>query len=155
MNALGHHDGVFAVGSVIHVVRIFNAYGLYLLASRGIDFSQAIAKIVQCPERLQIIRRSDVLRLAPDFEVVDDLEGSEDERVYGVAAAIRDINKVGEAPHRRGKIPGPSLRINIVGIDHPRHAGEQADLGVSRSLDCEPSNEREKHRQSMPDSPSD
>ena len=93
--ALGDDNGVFAIGRVVHVVRVLDANGLAFLSRRRIDFRQAIAQIAQNPECLQIVRRRDMLRLSSDLEVIHDPKGLRIDHVHGVAVAIGDVNQIG------------------------------------------------------------
>ena len=47
--ALGHDDGVLAVGRVVHVIGIVDVDGLAFFAGVGINFSELIAEILGHP----------------------------------------------------------------------------------------------------------
>src|SRR2546422_9429739 len=72
---LRHDNRVPAVRSVIHVVRILNLDGLALLSGGWIDAREAVAKVVEHPQLLEVVGWNDVLRLAAHRKMRADLEG--------------------------------------------------------------------------------
>ena len=80
---LRDHDGALAVGREVHVVGIVAPRsacpGLPVVGSIGVRLPLVGALgIVGDPERLQVPRRHDVLRVEADLELVDDLERRRD-----------------------------------------------------------------------------
>ena len=98
---LRHDDRVLAVRSVIHVVRVLNLDGLAFLAGRWIDAREAVAKVVEHPQLLEVVGWNHVLRLAAHRKMPDDLERLRVDDVDGIAAAIRNVDQRRKMAHHR------------------------------------------------------
>ena len=92
MEPFGDDDRIPPVRCEVHVVRVVDRNRRARLAGLRIDRRQAVAEIVRDVERLQVVRRCDVLRERTDGEVFDDLEGLRVDHVDGRALAVGDVD---------------------------------------------------------------
>ena len=119
------------VGREVHVVRVVDGDGLARLARRGIDRRQAAVGaplgVVGHPERLQVPRRHDVLRVDADPEPVDHLERGGIDHVDVVGLQVRHVDARQRARHRRAQLARPRLAVEVRGVRHGRHARHRLD----------------------------
>ena len=127
MQPLGDDDCVASVDREVEVVRIVDGNRFAGTSRNWIDRRQGVPDVVVDVQRLQVVRRCDVLRQRADREVVDDLVRGRVDHVDGVARAVRYVDARrrlgrGRAEHS-GVVVGievePPALGNVVG-HHPR-----------------------------------
>src|SRR5260370_34756819 len=119
---LRHDNRVLALRSLIPVVRILNLYRLAFSSSGWIDAREAVAKVVEHPQLLEVVGWNHMLWLAAHRKMADDLEGFRVDDVHAIAAAARNVDQRWKAAHRRSKPAGPVRGVDVEGVQHPPHA---------------------------------
>ena len=126
---LGDHDRGLAVGREVHVVRVVDRERLAGLAGLGVDRRQAAVGaalgIVGDPQRLQVPRRHDVLRADADLEAIDHLQRRRIDHVNVIAAQVGHIDAREVACDRGHDLAGSLLAVEVLRIEHRRHAGHR------------------------------
>src|SRR5205823_7742814 len=105
--AFGDDDRVATVRREVEVVRISDRHLLAGLSRKRVDRREAVAGIVVHPERLEVVRRSDVLWQRSGGEMPDDPEAVRIDLVDRVAAAVRHVDPLGESPYYGAQPTGP------------------------------------------------
>ncbi len=130
---LGHDDRVLAVGRPIDVVGIVDRDRLARLAGQGIDRRQAAVGaafgVVGDPQRLEVPRRHDVLRIAADLERVDHLQRRGVDHRHRVRTPVGDIDPRQRVLDGGAELAGLGLAVEVGGIEHGRHARHAGDGG--------------------------
>ena len=126
LECLRDHDGRAAVRREVHIVGIVDGHGLARLARGRIDGGEAPVgaplRIVRDPERLEVPRGHDVLRIDSHLELVENLEGHRIDDVDIIGLEIGHVD-AGERLGRRGAhLVRSCLAVEIGGIHHRRHA---------------------------------
>ena len=126
VDALGHHDGEFAVGRVVHVVRIFDRDGLAVNSGGGVDLGKAVAKVVEHPQRLQIVGRRDVLGLAANGKMPNNAISFRIDNVDRITAAVGNINERRKLAHHGAELAGGVSGIDIQFVQNRRHSRQRS-----------------------------
>ncbi len=131
LQRLGDDDRRFAVGAEIHVVGIIDRDRLAGLAGLRIDRRQAAVGaalgVVGDPQGLEIPRRHDVLRIDPDLELVDHLQGRGIDHVDVVGLAVGHVDARQRITDRARQLARADLAVEVGRVGHRRHAGHRLD----------------------------
>ena len=103
---------------------VFGSIGVRLPSVRALG-------VVGDPQRLQVPRRHDVLRVEADLELVDHLERRRVDHVDVVRLHVRHVDARQVARDRRAQLAGGGLAVEVGGIGHRRHAGHRVDRGAA------------------------
>src|SRR5436309_12883874 len=96
-------DGVFTIGRVVHVVRILDVYGFPFLPCRWIDLRQAVALVIEYPQRRQIIGRGYMLGKPPHAKCFDDFVARGIDYGDGVAFGVGNVHSIWKVSHTRSR----------------------------------------------------
>ena len=105
--------------------------GLPVFGSIGIRLPLLrVLGVVGDPQRAQVPRRHDVLRVEADLELVDDLERRRVDHVDVVATGRAARRRAAGRRRRAGLIlPAVGFAVEVGRIGHRRHAGHRATTG--------------------------
>ncbi len=131
----GHDDGVLAVRREVQVVRVVHLDGLSGLAGGRVDRGEGVTAIVVDPQGLQVPGGDHVLGLDPDRDGVDDPVGRRVDDGHRVGVGVRHVDAGREVLDHGGELVRPVRRVDVVRIEHGRHAG-QTGRGGRRGLDA-------------------
>ena len=134
-------DGVFTIGRVVHVVRILDVYGFPFLPCRWIDLRQAVALVIEYPQRRQIIGRGYMLGKPPHAKCFDDFVARGIDYGDGVAFGVGNVHSIWKVSHSRSQVSGPVRRIDVVGIENRRHTWKRTNP-LCRCFLCEEAHEQ-------------
>ena len=110
-------DGVFAIGGVVHVVRIINRNGLAFFAGGWINGGQTVSLVVENPQPGHVVRRSDVLGLAANLDRFDHLVSCGIDHTDGIALRVGNIHTRWKILYDRAQSAGTIRGVNVMGVE--------------------------------------
>ena len=138
LHGFGHHDRRLPVGREVHVVGIVDGDRLPRLSRHRIDRRHAATRrvlgVVRHPQRAQVPRRNDVLRVEADFELADDRERGRVDDVDIVGLDVRHIDARQVAGQRGAHLARRGFAVEIGCVRDRRHARNGDDSGRRRGL---------------------
>jgi hypothetical protein len=132
LRTLRHDHGVPTIRREIEVVRIFDGNAFPFLACHGIDRRKAVAAIVSDPKRAQVVRRDNMLRERRRYEGSLDAIRRRVEHGHARRGPEGDIDERPITPRDGVDHPDAGPRVNVAGVEGPRHAGQQRRGGWRR-----------------------
>ena len=108
LEALGDDDRAIAARREVEVVRIGDRARLAVATGERVDRRQGVAPVAVDPQRAQVPRGRDVLRLSRDAEASHDLERARIDLVDGVALRLGDVDAVERCRADAAIAVGPS-----------------------------------------------
>ena len=135
LERLGDDDRGLAVRREVHVVRVVDGDRRAGLAGVRVDRREAAVGaalgVVGDPQRLQVPRGHDVLRVDPHVQRVDHLHGGGIDHRHRVRGAVRHVDAVQRGLRLGADLVGRVVAVEVVGIADRRHARQHVDLGLA------------------------
>ena len=131
LHGFGDDDRGLAVRREIHVVGIVDRDRLAGLARPGVDGREAallrVLGVVRHPQRAQVPRRDDVLRIEAHLELVDDLERGGIDHPDVVGLQVRHVDARQVAGDGRAQLGRRGFAVQVGRVRHRRHSGNRHD----------------------------
>ena len=143
---LGRRVAVFAVASEAAKVEAAREFIAEAATVGGcdvvrIDLRQAVALVIEYPQRRQIIGRGYMLGKPPHAKCFDDFVARGIDYGDGVAFGVGNVHSIWKVSHTRSQVSGPVRRIDVVGIENRRHTWKRTNP-LCRCFLCEEAHEQ-------------